>query len=89
MKHIKLAFVSDRGRFDAGHRAEKILVSILSAVFSIVLKSEKDISDASTIRGCIDLKGKTGHPLVPPDLLNAFFFLHTLERKITKGKEDQ
>ena len=89
MNRVKSAFVSDRGRLDAGHLAERILASNLFAVLSIALKSERDISDASKTPGNRDLKGKTSHPLVPPDLLNAFFFLYTLERKITEGKKDQ
>ena len=74
MKHIRSTFASDRGRLDAGHPAERILASILFAVLSIDLKSEKDIADASTIPGSPDLKGKTAgchfHSLVPPGPLN-------------------
>jgi len=89
MNRVKSAFASDRGKLDAGHLAERILASILFAVFSITLKSERDISAPSTTPGNLDLKGKAAHPLVPQDLLNEFFFLYTLERKITEGKKDQ
>jgi len=72
MKRIKSTFASDRGRLDAGHRAERILASILFAVLAIVLKSEKDIADASTIPGSLDLLGKTGccHFIILLILLN-------------------
>jgi len=89
MNRVKSTFSSERGRLDVGHPAERILASILFAVVSIALKSERDISDASKTQGNRDLRGKTAHPLVPPDILNAFFFLYTLERKITEGKKDQ
>jgi len=58
MNRVKSAFASDRERLDAGHLAEKILDSILFAVLSIALKSERDISDASKTPGNRDLKGK-------------------------------
>jgi hypothetical protein len=45
------------------------------------------------IPGSWDSKGKAArchfHPFVPPAVLEAFFLLYTLERKITEGKEDQ
>ena len=72
MNRVKSTFSSDRGRLDVGHLAERILASILFAVVSIALKSERDISDASKTPGNRDLKGKAANPLVPPDLLNAF-----------------
>jgi error-prone DNA polymerase len=74
IKHIKSTFESNRGRFDAGHRAERILASILFAVLSIFRKSGQDIADASIIPGSLDLSDKTGrcrfHSLVPPGPLN-------------------
>jgi len=74
IKHIKSTFESNTGRFDAGHRAERILASILFAVLSIFRKSGQDIADASIIPGSLDLSDKTGrcrfHSLVPPGPLN-------------------
>lgn len=93
MSYIRPTFASDRVRFDVGHRAERILVSILFASLAIVVKSEQDNADASTIPGSLDLSGTIArchfHPLVPPALLKAFFFLYALEGKITVGEEDQ
>jgi hypothetical protein len=51
MNRGKSTFASDRGRLDVGHPAERILASILFAVLSIALKSERDISDASKTQG--------------------------------------
>ena len=87
MNRVKSAFASDRGRFDAGHPAERILDSIHFAVLSIALKSEREISDASTTPRNLDLKGKTAHPLVPPDLLNAFVFLGNLALQTPEIRE--
>ena len=74
IKHLKSTFVSNTGRFDAGHQAERIPASILFAVLSIFRKSGQDIADASIIPGSLDLSGKTGrcrfHSLVPPSPLN-------------------
>ena len=74
MEHVKSTFASDRGRFDAGHRAERIFASTLFVDLSIFLKSEQGIADVSTIPRGPDLSGKTAgchfHSLVPPGPLN-------------------
>ena len=91
MKNPKSAFSSDRGRSDGVHRAERIISLVLFAVLATFPKSEQDIADTSTIPNIPDLLGKAGcchfHPLIPPDLLKAFFFLYALEGQITESKK--
>ena len=74
IKHLKSTFVSNTGRFDAGHQAERIFASTLFVDLSIFLKSEQGIADVSTIPRGPDLSDKTGrcrfHSLVPPGPLN-------------------
>ena len=80
-------------RFDAGHRAERIFVSVLFAWSASVPRNEQGIDDLSMIPKRMDSLGKTAlyppHSLIPQVLLFEFFFLYALERQITESKNDQ
>src|SRR3989339_712776 len=80
-------------RFDAGHRAEMIFVSVLFACPASAPRNERGIGDLSTILKRMDSLGKTAlypsHSPIPQVLLFAFFFLYALERQITESKNDQ
>ena len=92
---IMLRSTSSSGtkRFDAGHRAERIFVSVLFACPSSAPRNEQGIGDLSTIPKHLDSWGKTvlypSHSPIPQVLLSEFFFLYALERQITESKYDQ
>jgi hypothetical protein len=79
-------------RFDAGHRAERIFVSVLFAWSASVPRNEQGIDDLSMIPKSSGSLEKTvlrhSHSPVPQGLLYAFFFLYALERQITESKND-
>src|SRR3989339_518958 len=80
-------------RFDAGHRAEMIFVSVLFACPASAPRNERGIGDLSMIPKRMDSLGKAAlypsHSLIPQVLLFEFFFLYALERQITESKNDQ
>jgi hypothetical protein len=90
---IRSASSSGTKRFDAGHRAERIFVSMLFACPASTPRNERGIGDISTISKHLDSWEKTAlypsHSPIPQVLLFAFFFLYALERQITESENDQ